>query len=181
MPYLVAAAVLVGLLAVLNLVLTFGVIRRLREHTSLLSARPQQPDLMLPAGEQAGEFAATTTDGDPVSRDLLAGRTLVAHLSTTCRPCQEQLPEFLAVAGGFPGGRRQVLAVISSSGEEDETASEYAERLAPVARVVVERGRGPVAAAFGVRGFPSFAVVEDRGRVVASNVDLTGLAVPSVA
>jgi hypothetical protein len=61
------------------------------------------------------------------------------------------------------------------------TASEYVELLAPVARVVVEPGRGPMTAAFGVNGFPSFAVVEERGRIVASNVDLTELAVPSAA
>jgi thiol-disulfide isomerase/thioredoxin len=182
MVYLAAAAVgLVGALTLLNLVLTLGVIRRLREHTALLSNRPEHPELMRPAGAQADEFAATTTDGEPVSRDLLTGRTLVAHLSTTCAPCRERLPEFLAVAAEFDGGRSQVLAVVSRSGDGDAVAAEYVERLAPVARVVVEFGRGPVATAFGVSGFPSFAVVEDRGRIVASNVELAELAVARAA
>jgi cytochrome oxidase Cu insertion factor (SCO1/SenC/PrrC family) len=181
MLYLAVAVVLVGVLTLLNLVLVFGVIRRLREHTALLSTRAEMPELMRPAGEHADEFAATTVDGDPVSRDLLAGRTLVAYLSTNCAPCRKRLPEFVSVAEGFPGGRSQVLAVVSSSGPDDPAAAEYAERLAGVARVVVEPGLGPVSTAFGVSGFPAFAVVEEQGRIAASNVDLAELAVPSAA
>jgi len=51
MPYLVAAVVLVGLLCLLDLVLTFGVIRRLRS-TAEATPRP-----LTGPGERAGEFA----------------------------------------------------------------------------------------------------------------------------
>ena len=37
MPILIAAVVVVGGLCLLDLLLTFGVIRRLREHTSMLT------------------------------------------------------------------------------------------------------------------------------------------------
>lgn len=181
MLYLAAAVVLVGLLALLNLVLTFGVIRRLREHTAMLSSSSQMPALMRPVGEHAEEFVATTTEGDLVSRETLVGRTLVAFLSSTCQPCRERMPEFIELAAGFDGGRDQVLAVVGSTGGDDPTAREYAERLGAVARVVVEPERGPVATAFGVNGFPAFGVVGERGRIAVTSIELAELAVPAPA
>src|SRR5690606_37070056 len=62
---LTAAVLLVGALCVLNLVLTVGVIRRLREHTELIQNMPrmQPPEqIMLPAGETVGPFTAVTED-----------------------------------------------------------------------------------------------------------------------
>lgn len=179
MLYLAVVVLLVGALTVLNLVLTLGVVRRLREHTALLSAAPSSAPLMLAAGEQADEFVASTVDGEPVARDLLAGHTVVAFLSTSCTPCRERLPELIETARAAAGGRRQVLAVIN--GSDERTAQEYAERLAPVARVVVEPPRGPVTTAFGVRAFPSFAIVDDRGVIAVSNVDLRELPVSTGA
>ena len=37
MPIVIAAVTIVGVLCVLDLLLTFGVIRRLREHTAMLA------------------------------------------------------------------------------------------------------------------------------------------------
>src|SRR5687768_11835646 len=118
--FLIALVVLVGTVAVLNLFLTVGVIRRLKEHTGKLADLPTMgaaPSLMLGEVERVGEFAATTSDGEPVSRDLLSGQTLVGVLSPNCSACEERLPEFVAMAETFPGGRGQVLAIVA--GEND--------------------------------------------------------------
>src|SRR5687767_5951186 len=114
---LIALVVLVGTVAVLNLLLTVGVIRRLRQHTGKLGTlealRGPVPSVMIGEGERMADFAATTTDGEPISRDLLSGQTLVGVLSPSCSACQERLPEFVAKAESFPGGRSQVLAVLA--------------------------------------------------------------------
>ena len=119
---LTALLMVVGAVAVLNLLLTVGVIRRLRQHTerlSHLSAPGGAPEpVMLEAGAQVGEFAATTTDGEPVSRDLLSGQTLVGVFAPSCSACREQLPNFISKAETFPGGRAQVLAVVSGEPEQ---------------------------------------------------------------
>jgi len=171
--FLIALVVLVGAIAVLNLLLTVGVIRRLRQHTEKLTDLPASggpaPSVMPGAGERVDDFAATTDDGEPVSRDLLSGQTLIGVLSPSCGACKERLPEFLAQAEAFPGGRGQVLAVLA--GERDEM-EEYREQLAPVARLVIESLLdGPVAAALGVQGYPAFAVLDATGTVVASGHD----------
>ena len=56
MPLLIGGVVLAVALTLLNLVLTIGVIRRLREHTGLLSARGGATDVMLDVGETPGRF-----------------------------------------------------------------------------------------------------------------------------
>ncbi|WP_068756454.1 TlpA family protein disulfide reductase [Thermobifida cellulosilytica] len=175
---LTVAVILVGALCVLNLTLTVGVIRRLREHTELIqnAVRIGPPEqIMLPAGETVGPFSAVTEEGVEVSRDTLADETLVGVFSPTCSACAEQLPLFVDRARSFPGGRDNVLAVVVGSREE---AAEQLARLAPVARVAVEDHGGPVAQALGVKGFPAFARLAADGKVLASGYQTSDLGVP---
>lgn len=161
MAVLNAAVVLVGVLCLLNLIFTFGVIRRLREHTEHLSKLRHQPrlaELILPAGSRVADFTATTTEGEEISADHLTQRTLVGFFSPQCGPCKERMPQFIEYARTVVGAREQVLAVIL----EEEGSAENAAALLPVARVVIEKDGGPVATAFEVDGFPALCLVEDR-------------------
>ncbi|MFE6306543.1 TlpA disulfide reductase family protein [Nocardiopsis sp. NPDC057823] len=163
-----AAAVLAVALCLLDLLLTVGVIRRLKEHTELirnLSTAGMPDRTVLAPGERSAPFTATAEDGGTVGTDSLADPTLVAVFSPGCGACAEQLPLFVDRAAAFPGGRGDVLAVLAGSPGEVE---EEARRLAPVARVVVEGAAGPVAEALGVRAFPAFLRLDSTGRVLAS-------------
>lgn len=169
MGYLAAAVVLVGVLCTLDLLLTVGVVRRLRAHTEQLSklssgASGPMPDTLLPVGASPAEFAATTSDGEVVSQDSLVGGTLVGFFMPDCPPCKEQLPEFVRYAAELAQGRAQALAVVVS---EEGQAAKYVERLEAVARVVVEPHDGPVADAFSVRGFPAMCLLDADGVVTA--------------
>jgi thiol-disulfide isomerase/thioredoxin len=182
MAFVVAALVLVGLLGVVNLIFSFGVIRRLREHTGALdrlshggAGGGERPVMTVP-GAVVEDFAASTVDGEPVARDLLAGTTLVGFLTPSCQPCQERLPLFVERAKEFE--RAQVLAVVVAP-DSDEDAPAVVEQLVGVARVVREPNSGPLATAFGVQGFPAFGLVGPDGAVVASGFELSGLNVPA--
>ena len=164
-----------GPLGLANLVLVVGLLRRLRRHDALMQvmidgvANPEP--IMMEAGEEIRTFSAATATGSPVGSADLRGRTLVGFLSPTCPACIDSLPLFLARAQTVPGGREQVLAVVV--GHDDEI-DELRERLEPVARVVVEQPSGPVADAFGVIGFPAFAVLDEH-TVTASHFALERL------
>jgi thiol-disulfide isomerase/thioredoxin len=167
MLYLVAVAIVLGLL---NLVLTVGVIRRLREHTELLSGGPGKgPDLVLGVGESPDSFTATTIDEEQISSETLAGEQLVGFFATTCGPCKEKAPLFAERAA--LGGRSQALAVVV--GEPDETA-EFVTLFQPVARVVVESDRdgGVLGRTFKVKGFPAICTLDGDGMVTASGAGL---------
>lgn len=179
MTALAALTVLVGLLCLLDLVLTFGVIRRLREHGELiarLSAAGPPVAPVRPPGGTAGPFDTRTVDGDPVSLAALPERTLLGFFSPGCAACSELLPGFRRYARDFPGGRDAVLAVVVGTAEETEPQRR---ELADVARVVVEAPDGAIGAALAVQAFPAFAVLDGSGGVVASGLRLDDVAAPA--
>lgn len=173
-----AAVAVLGALSLVNLVLCIGIVRRLREHTAILDARLGDGGggsvVMHAAGETVGEFAAPTVDGTGVSRATLTGLTAVGVFSPGCGPCQERMPEFIELAAGRDRG--QVIAVVVGAAED---STDYLARLAPVAQVVREDSGGPVARALGVTGFPSFALIDADGLVLASGTKLGALAMPA--
>ncbi|MEV1329730.1 hypothetical protein AB0J20_09165 [Micromonospora costi] len=180
MPVLVAATVLLGLLTLVNLLLILGVVRRLREHTELLSRpSPRDDARVLPAGATVGDFTATTTDGQPVSRDALVDETLVGFFSPGCDACDALLPEFIDRAATAPRGRAGVLAVVEA---DQDAAQRYVAMLSPVARVVRQQPGTPgLIAALGVGALPAVYLLDGQGRVTASGHGLDGLPVPAHA
>jgi thiol-disulfide isomerase/thioredoxin len=176
---LTAAVVLVGVLVLLDLLLTLGLIKRVRTHAELLdkvvnaapaSAAAVEPG-QLPLGRVVGEFAATTSEGLEISRESFDDGAVLGFFSTWCDTCAEQLPGFLAYAE--PLGRERVLAVVH--GDEDKLVDLVA-RLSKVAQVVVEPEHGPIAVATGVMGMPTMAVLDKDWQVTSSGYSSESLA-----
>lgn len=167
MVYVVVALVLLAAMTSLNLLLFLGVMRRLREHSELLSQGRGGSDSegLLAAGETVADFTATTVDGDAVGRADLRDGAMVAFFSPTCAPCQERLPEFIELAGAVPAADRQVFAVIIG---DADGAADMARRLDPVARVVTGPTSAPVVEAFGAQSFPALYRMGPDGVVAAS-------------
>ncbi|MES4904070.1 MULTISPECIES: hypothetical protein [unclassified Streptomyces] len=166
MPYVIAVLCFMGLLCLVNLVFTYGVIMKLREHSEALAehsgpteggtGRPR------PLGSAVSDFTAMTVTGQTVSRHSLAASSVVAFLSPGCLPCEQAVPDFLKYAAAVPGGRDRVLVVVSGQPSE---GAEYAERFGEVAHVVVEAPGGPVQSAFAMNGAPAFGVLGAGGSV----------------
>jgi hypothetical protein len=172
-----AAITVVGGLCALDLVLTFGVLRRLRAQASQLAElrHPEHEVTILPAGGSVGALEATTLSGVSLSASLFDRETLVGFFSPGCEGCAQALPRFVRSAAAFTGGAEQVLAVVAAAGDDVE---EYVDRLRPVAQVAVEDPMGPIATAFTVQMFPAFALVGAGGAVVASGSTLDEIPVP---
>lgn len=177
MPILIAAVIVVGSLCLLDLLLTFGVIRRLREHTTMLTGigeltRP--PALGVSTGELPGAFSAVTTTGDVVHGP--AGLTVVAFFSASCSVCPRRVPPFVEYLTSHRIGIDSVLAVIAGDGEAPPP---YTAQLHEVAQVAMESYDGPTAKAFGVAAFPTFCVLGQDGTLVASGWDPATLPEPA--
>ncbi|TDD74799.1 hypothetical protein E1293_29160 [Actinomadura darangshiensis] len=173
MPVVAVLAALALAVCLLDLVLTLGVIGRLRRHTELISNLTSggRPYALHPEGGTAGPFETVATTGEPLSRDRLSGRTLVGAFAPHCPACEEKLPAFVEYARAFPGGRDQVIAVVV--GAESE-AGAYRERLEPVARVVIEQPvTGEIGTALALNAFPGFGVLDRSGTVLDEDVELT--------
>ncbi|MFH0518504.1 thioredoxin domain-containing protein [Streptomyces sp. M41] len=183
MPVVIATFVLVGLLCALNLVLTVGVIKRLREHTDLLAERGGGR-LSLAPGDQVGEFSSRTVEGEPVDHRVIDTETVVAFFSPTCGPCKEKLPKFVEYARTVPGGRDRVLAAVAADRDDAAAAEPMVSALAPVARVLAGEDAEQLAEACKVQGFPVILKVnrstDGRLLVMTDQVDVDRPAVASV-
>jgi hypothetical protein len=182
MLVLTAAVILVGTLCALDLLMTFGVVRRLREHTATLEdllsrgggAAPIGPAIAgdLPGpGKEVGSFTATAVDGTRISLDLLPANHVAVFLTSDCPSCKDQVPALSSWAAAQDRARTVVVV----DGRLADPA-ELVAALSPVATVVVESTDIPVTEAYGVHAFPSFAVVED-GKVSYSSLDFFRLPV----
>ncbi|MCW3815091.1 redoxin domain-containing protein [Micromonospora sp. DR5-3] len=171
MPIVVAVLVVLTTLTLLNLLLTFGVIRKLREHTQELAAG--RPPVTLSVGAQVPDFTASTDDGDVVSiASLRASGGLVAFLAPDCSGCQEQLPSVrsaLAEALDTPAAVLIVLTRLQPAPDrEDRERAELVAALGVLdsrATIVHEPLDGAVQSAFQVAAFPAFYLVDTDGRV----------------
>jgi thiol-disulfide isomerase/thioredoxin len=169
MAFLTAAVVLVGVLVLLDLLLTLGLVKRVRTHAGLLGQLAAQPATpapdpgLLAVGSSVGDFAGVTTDGAEVARSTFPDGAVIGFFSTWCDACEEHLPGFLSYAE--PLGRDRVLAVVQG---DQEALADLTGKLSKVARVVTEPDQGPIARAAGVRALPTMAVVDADWRVTSS-------------
>ena len=172
---LIAAVALVGVLCLLDLLLTFGVIRRLREHTALLSGLAGPPPVLgLETGKSPGAFSAVATSGEVVTD--AARLWMVGFFSSSCSACPERVLPFVEYVSNHRLGRDSVLAVIE--GGDDEPVP-YLDQLAEVALVCVEPAGGEVARAFEVNGFPLFFLLDADSVVAVSGYDPSMLPAPA--
>jgi hypothetical protein len=173
MPFLAAAVIIVGILCVLDLVLTFGVIRRLREHTELLAGhrRPVEPPVIkLASGQMPTPFAALTTDGREMTGP--EGLRLAGFFASWCPTCPERVAPFIEYVRAHQIRRDQVLAVLLSG---DDGPPAYLGQLAEIAQLSVQEGDGTTTKAFGVSGYPAFCLLDKDGAVIASAFDPAAL------
>jgi hypothetical protein len=182
--FLTALVIVVGIVGVLNWLLLFGVIRRLKEHDQAIAKIPYGAIQSVPAdsmrapGSEVDEFTAVSTDDVAVTKEALTAETLVGFFSVSCAPCIESAPKFAAHAAGVPGGKDSVLTIVVADGDDDP--SELVSILSDGARVVVEGYGGPIATAFGVTAFPTYAVVA-AGKITATAIEVSTLPVPAPA
>jgi hypothetical protein len=176
MAVLISAVVIVGAVCLLDLLLTFGVIRRLREHTEMLARmQPGGGDVIgLSAGKAPEPFTATDRDGAAVRGP--SGLSVVAFFSTTCSICPKQAPAFTHAVREHLVGRNDVLAVVVGQAAEPVP---YLADLTEVARVCAEPPDGPIGRAFAVKGYPAFFALDAGGTVLWSGYDPSALPAPS--
>jgi hypothetical protein len=166
--FLGAAVAVVGALCLLDLVLTFGVIRRLREHTELLGrgSVPDRPIIGLATGEPVAAFSARTLGGE-----LLTGATglrVAGFFSSVCSVCPERVGPFTEYLAAHRIPRESVLSVVVAP---DGSLPPYADRLSEAGQVCAARYDSEVVRAFKVSGFPSFCLLDADGALVTASYD----------
>jgi len=178
MAIVVVAVIIVGVLCLTDLVVSFGIIRRLREHTALLTeqAHADLPVTGLAVGETPAPFAVTTVDEQLKSGP--AGLRLVAFFSSSCSICPKRVPAFADYVQANRIRRDDVLAVVLGTADEPVP---YLDQLRTVAQMRLEPENGELAQAFKVSGYPAFCLLDADGAVLASGYDPAALPTPVAA
>jgi thiol-disulfide isomerase/thioredoxin len=180
MAILTAAIIFIGLLCFLDLLLSFAIIRRLRQGTPESGSLSQLPGLAADSGGRPiPPFNATTITGTELSQAGLAGRPAAfAFFASECHSCRDHLAQFAGYARSFPGGASQVAVIIAGSAEG---AADIVAALTGLAQLVIEPDFGPVATAFSVRAFPTFVILDPNGRIDGAAWAIQDLPVPQTA
>lgn len=171
-----ALAVSVAFLACVccvNLLVTFGLVRKLRQG-GFAAAKP----LSLPEpGTRVKPFQASTLAGDVIDQPALASSEgVVLFVSATCAPCKRLVTELLAT----PLNETLIFFVTG----DDEAAYEQAEALRSLGTVAVIGHDSDVRSAFDVTAFPTLLRIVG-GVIVSAGFGLSEIGVrrkiPAVA
>lgn len=162
---------LIGLVAItlFNLILLYGVIRRLREHSEKLASVGQSgvsPGKLIKAsGESVGNFTAMSVDGTKFDNASLESQATVGFFLSDCAPCKELMPSFIERASSAKSGPQNFYAVLVGDSWESET---FYSALRDSATITLASYEDSVVKAFGVEGFPAVCTVN--GGVIEENV-----------
>ncbi|HET7018614.1 MAG TPA: hypothetical protein VFI65_32145 [Streptosporangiaceae bacterium] len=165
MTLLAAAVIFVGCLCLLDLLLTFGVLRRLREHATLLASIPAGQDPGLAPGGRPAPFTALSTTGQAISGP--SGLRIAAFFSTSCSVCPGTIAPFVQYVKSAGLHPDNVLAVVAAEAD----AKDYLVGLSGVASVCLEPHGGSLGHAFQIKGYPAFFLLDSDGVVVFAAVD----------
>jgi len=171
---LVAIVVLLGLLVVANMLLTWGMLRRLRtlQEQVAAGALPPSPENGLHPGDPAPDFTALTPAGDTVTRDeVVHGETVLVFLSPHCEACETHLPMIRQLGHGADGPA--VVAVVDGAREESGHLLDGLQGDVPL--LFAPRGATDLLERYQVYTFPSSYVVGADGRITGSHLDLDEL------
>lgn len=154
------AVVLLAAICLLNLLLIFAVLRRLREHTAELDrlrrSGPFDPAAFDSAAEEASGLVGrrlpdlVTASGDRPE--------LVGFFDAGCSSCHELAPDFALAARQAPS-----VAVVVGAGQG---ADELVAVLAGGPTVLLGKRAAEVSTSAGIRAYPTFVRVDGEGTVL---------------
>jgi hypothetical protein len=158
---LIVSCVVVGVIGILNMVLTFGLVSRIRLLQEVVQEGVfRDPDLPQP-GQAVGDFSITTAQGTSLSQRDLEGEALVGFFTSGCKPCRSLRAELERTPPSLP-----FIAFVDGD-DDDPEVDEIVSSLSRFARVAIVHADDAVTRAFKPTGFPTLIRTEN-GLVAAA-------------
>lgn len=161
---LVVSSILLWLVVLLNLLLTFGLVRRFNAEHRIVTT-PHQVGLKI--GELAPNFTAPTLRGEMVTLSTYAGRKVVfVFISAHCDPCHEILPDLQSL--GPKAARAGVEFVLVSSNDMEETRTLVEKEHIRLPVLVAPRSTTSFFEDYKATEVPSYCLVNEQGSIQSS-------------
>jgi hypothetical protein len=164
MVLLSVALAILAVLVLVDLVLSAGVIRRLRAAERKLIEISTPPETALALGESMPDFVSA--DGRLTRADLVGKPSLVAFFSDNCHLCPPQAERLVERADEIAN---QGVAVVSVMGTSDDGSDDLIPLLRKAGRLVIEGGSGELKGAFRAGPPPALLMFDDAGVLVATS------------
>ena len=162
---LTSSVILLWIVVLLNLFLTFGIIRRMNNQSST-QADPYAPE-RLQKGDAAPDFIAATLAGQQVSLATYAGKPVVfLFFSTHCGPCRAILPDLLEAAPLAAQANVELVFVLLSDAEKVRAFVAEFQLSLPV--LVAPLESNDFAKDYKSTATPSYCLVDGQGFVQAA-------------
>jgi thiol-disulfide isomerase/thioredoxin len=170
LPIFVAAMAAVGLLLVVALVVLHPRTHFLPGGTYVGS---DSPTFAATVGSTVPDVTGRRLDGTEDSLLAYRGRVvLIDFWATWCAPCVNTLPTLRELVAEIPADRFTLLSI--SVDDDRETVTRFMEdEPMPWANWYAGPGRDSIARAWGIRGFPTYVLVNDQGLVLARTLVFT--------
>jgi phage tail sheath gpL-like len=173
MAVLTAAVCVLAAIVLVDLALTFGLIRHLRlalDGETLSLGAPLDIPPFVAVGSEVASFKARALDGgDLTTSDVSSGSVVVAYFSAGCEGCTVEKDKLLGSAAPEP-----LVAFVTATPDGD-ASDDLARELATVAhRVAVVDQKSSAVNALDVQVYPTFVRLED-GVVSASGYRLSSV------
>jgi peroxiredoxin len=153
-PALTAAVLVIGVVVLLNMVLTLAIVRKVNAGDGSVMGGQ-----IMERGRRPPDFSANLLDGSPSSlRDYTSRPTVFVFASPTCRPCLDSMPTYAHLAKVAP--RVGAELVIVSDGERDETKRMLEQHGIDCRTIIAPRAANPLMQQWNVTGTPSFVHLE---------------------
>lgn len=126
-------------------------------------------------GSLAPPFTARTNTGALLdTADLAGSNYLLTFLSSNCPGCLAAVPALVGYAGQLGDSHHLVTVIVGDS----QRRAELEQRLASIATVICEPDAGPIAATYGITLFPSYLLISETGKVLATGQSVHDLPQP---
>lgn len=166
-----AIVVLLAILVVGNMLLTWGMVRRLRSVQEQIDGAFSPLENGLGLGDEAPDFVGQTLAGDTVTRDsIVHDETVLAFFSPSCDACEAHLPAVRQLAV-HPNGTPTVVAVIDGVAAESGRLIEGLH--GDVQMLFASRVDNDLLKDYQVNVYPSYYVIGSDGRIAGSHTNVS--------
>jgi thiol-disulfide isomerase/thioredoxin len=167
MSVLAFFVILIGLALSLNVIMTLGLIRRLRQiHHSVAEWIPSGRYVPLPDGLPIGEvppsFSVTDLDGEVISEATLAGQiSVLGFFAASCESCRLYLPRLRDLSKQRARDLQSLVVIDGDAAHAGDLITVGRE----TGRVVTGELNTGMSGIFKVHFYPTFYVVDESGKV----------------
>jgi hypothetical protein len=182
MGVMTAAVVFLAVGFGLHVFVTYGLVRRLRVHTEMLTTLSEGGAGLLRVGTVLPEFTAETVDNIQITRDDLGYPGAVALLAVNCRHCRTNLPHFLNYLNTARYSRDHVLAVVVTKENTDpQERDTMLTALQTVAMTICTTSADQLVQNFDATAFPAFYLTGSDATITAADHAVRKLPAPAAA